>query len=56
MSKPYATITLPTKEAADALGQALNHVFREVFDRELDGDGKHLDAALMQLRKAGVRV
>lgn len=55
MSKPFATITLPSKEAAEAVGEALSHVFREIFDQETDGAGKHLDAAIQQLRAAGVR-
>lgn len=55
MSKPFATITLPTPEAAAAVREALSHVFREVFDQETDGAGKHLNDVLTQLRAAGVR-
>lgn len=44
-------ITLPNKQAADAVSEALAYVWREVMDRDTSGKGACLRAVLDQLNK-----
>ncbi len=43
-----------TVPEAVAVAEALNHVWKEIFDRELEGDGGHIAAVLGKLRGQGI--